>query len=163
MVTETEMIIMSDIIKFYRGEKCNSKHILENVWCYTSSQLETIHDYIQWLFPLNVVSECQPYSPILTEEDIFEFRSSNELKLKIIKSVQVFMNFLKENQEIWVTKFNHNHLRITRMLRFLTLIGLEYEANARLQEILMIIFEKDDDRPLATAYKFWAEALCQNS
>lgn len=36
----------------------------------------------------------------------------------------------KRNSSDWVTRFDHNHLRITRILRSLRVLGLEEEANA---------------------------------
>lgn len=151
---------MSDIINFYHGNPSSSNHVLEEIWNYTLKELEMNHDYIQWMFPLNEASKCQPNSPVLTDEDIAKFRVSRKLKLKLLRSVRVFMNFLRETIDTWMVCFDHNHLRITRMLRCLVIMGLEYEAYARLQEIRMMIVEAQEfNCPSPIAHKYWAEAL----
>ena len=101
---------------------------------------ETCHDYIQWLFPLTEPSNFNPDAPIMTQEDI-EFLSHPMNYSAICDSVIRFMYFLGMDWD-WRTEgsikyfsvgdtrkfsnfipFNHNHLRVTRMLTFLKIIG----------------------------------------
>jgi len=49
---------------------------------------------------------------------------------------------------IWLSPGNHNHLRITRILRCLSLLGLEAEARAFF-ECLSEIYEDEQKKPLA--------------
>src|SRR5215217_9770631 len=44
---------------------------------FSDEQLEEVHDYIQWLFPLPTRSGAQPDSPVLTEEDIEAIRADH--------------------------------------------------------------------------------------
>ena len=49
---------------------------------------------------------------------------------------------------VWLSPGNHNHLRITRILRCLSLLGLEAEARAFF-ECLSEIYEDEQKKPLA--------------
>jgi hypothetical protein len=43
----------SKLINFYLGNECDhrGRNIIA-IWQWNNEQLETVHDYIQWLFPL---------------------------------------------------------------------------------------------------------------
>lgn len=57
---------------------------------------------------------------------------------------------------------NHNHLRITRILRCLSLLGLEREATAFFN-CLSEIYEDEQDKPMPAisdeAMQYWREAV----
>lgn len=135
---------MSRLLDFYRGEAPDSEgRYLEDIWNWPDSELEAVHDFIQWLFPLPEPSRFNPDAPLLTEEDIGAFRADKELRAKLRKSFERILTFLgltetagkisegpnfrTRAKDIWVTP-NHNWLRITRILRSLTLLGLPEEA-----------------------------------
>jgi len=48
---------------------------------------------------------------------------------------------------VWLSPGNHNHLRITRILRCLTVLGLEPEAKA-LFSCLSEIYEEEQNKPM---------------
>jgi hypothetical protein len=48
---------------------------------------------------------------------------------------------------VWLTPGNHNHLRITRILKCLSLLGLEAEARAFF-DCLSEIYEDEQDKPM---------------
>src|SRR5205807_2173322 len=143
-------------------------------------QLETIHDYIQWLFPLPEPSGFNVAAPVLTRECIQEFRSRPELQESLRVSFQRLMKFygfevlsikpIKVNRapnfaakaKGWLSPHNHNHLRITRILRCLTVLGLETEAKAFF-ECLAEIYEDEQDKPLPAitdeTMLYWREAV----
>jgi hypothetical protein len=62
----------------------------------------------------------------------------------------------------WLFPGNHNHLRITRILRCLTVLGLEAEAAAFL-ECLAEIYEDEQDKPLPAitdeTMLYWRDAV----
>ena len=111
------------------------------MWNQTPKQLELEHDYIQWMFPLNEVSGFNTDAPILTEEDIYKFTSSEKLMNTLAESFKVILKFygfeiydsinimigfstdFTERSKIWITPGNHNFLRITRILKCLILLG----------------------------------------
>ena len=63
---------------------------------------------------------------------------------------------------IWLSPGNHNHLRITRILRCLSLLGLEAEAKAFF-DCLSEIYEDEQSRPLPAisteTILYWGRAV----
>jgi hypothetical protein len=61
----------------------------------------------------------------------------------------------------WLSPGNHNHLRITRIQRCLTVLGLEAEAKAFLER-LAEIYEDEQNKPLPAisdeTMLYWKEA-----
>jgi opioid growth factor receptor-like protein len=87
-------------------------------------------------------------APVLNRESIEEFRARPDLQEKLLFSFTRMMNFyglevrsgervtitrapnFAAKATVWLSPGNHNHLRITRILRCLTVLGLEPEAGA---------------------------------
>jgi len=91
-------------------------------------QAETTHDYIQWMFPLDEPSRSVNGVPVLNELDIEEIRQSSLAQANLAKSARWFRGFLKRNDH-WITKYNHNHLRITRVIKSLRLLASDEAAD----------------------------------
>lgn len=155
---------MSAIIDFYEGNKPDKcRHFLTDIWTYSFKRLEDGHDYIQWMFPLNEPSAHNLDAPILTDEDITRFQTSPSLKWRLMTSVHVFMMFLHFTVENWINEYDHNHLRITRVLKCLILMGLVNQAEALLEEINIIVNAarkaSGDDSFMRKPQQFWFEAV----
>lgn len=76
------------ILAFYQGDSTDSEgRIIETIWSWNYQKLEYTHDYIQWLFPLKERSRFNQNAPVLNEEVIQAFRTSNELKKRLKKSL----------------------------------------------------------------------------
>lgn len=141
---------MSRIINFYYGKAKTARGFtIDQVWEFDDDRLERYHDYINWLFALDEPSQYDKNSPVLTMEDIKEFRDSDLLQKHVIKSLELMLKFygfehgyvsppIKAKIERWVSPDNHNFLRITRILKFLNLIGKQYEAIKFLHALLGI-------------------------
>jgi hypothetical protein len=137
---------MSQLIDFYLGEgRDTSGRMIEEVWAFDNSDLEIVHDYIQWLFPTVRASDYNPESPVLSEEDIILFRLNLQLQRNLRESFEIILAFFglrldsdlvcegnnfKERKHILFGSFNHNHLRVTRILDSLVTLGLRKEAKA---------------------------------
>jgi hypothetical protein len=153
---------MSAIIDFYKhlpAEGC--RHVLSDTWGWSFDRLEREHDYIQWWFPLEEPSAHNPDAPLLTEEDIEEFQSNAELQARALNSVHTFMRFLFFRKNLWARGYDHNQLRITRMLKFVNRVF----TNSALPEILfaeirvMVLSVDGGDELDPAAMKFWMEAV----
>jgi hypothetical protein len=137
---------MSRLVDFHRGTATDSEgRWLRDLWKWNDDDLEAVHDFIQWMFPLPEPSQFNPDAPLLTEEDIAAFRADATLRANLRCSYDRILSFvgltshdgtIKEGPNfsaraayVW-TAPNHNWLRITRILRSLTLLGLESEAQA---------------------------------
>lgn len=153
---------MSEIIDFYSGKPTSCNYTLSDIFAFNFIDMETVHDYIQWIFPLTEASQFHPNSPILTPDDINFFKNNLTLKWRVLALVNHYIRFLHFNIH-WVNEHDHNHLRITRMLKFLVLIGLEQTAKERLSEIIIIARAVDPSVNLSKAEQFWGEAAYQSS
>lgn len=130
---------------------------LSSILAWPDSKLESSHDYIQQIFPLPEQSTFNPSAPLISAQVFSTFRERADLRgrlrqsfirilafygleqrtsdtdsgttedvvLEIVKAP----NFNKASRN-WVTVFDHNHLRITRIIRCLRVLGLEQEAEA---------------------------------
>jgi len=150
---------MSEIIKFYQFKESSCRHTLSDIWDWSNDQLEIEHDFIQWIFPLNEASSYNPDAPVLSIEDIKEFRNSPELQFRVMVSVHTFMRFLYRTVNPWCTEKDHNHLRITRMLKSLRLLGLEMAALNCWYELVMIIYKMGMEETMEAPMSFWRSAL----
>jgi hypothetical protein len=136
---------LSNLIAFYRGTVTDSEgRTLQQLWSWDDERLEAVHDYIQWLFPLPEHSQFNPDAPLLTPEDIAAFKADATLQSNLLKSFQRIVTFFglsltatgqvvdgdnlaSRAADIWEEP-NHNWLRISRILRCLSLLGLQVEA-----------------------------------
>lgn len=86
---------------------------------FTDEQMESEHDFIQYMFPTDQVSKFNPNAWLLqSEPDILIMK---ECALPIMRSVFQYMGYLSRSNG-WRTTGNHNILRISRMLRSVKLI-----------------------------------------
>ncbi len=141
---------MDPILDFYRGEALPSGLRLVDIWDWPFERLEATHDYIQWMFPLDTPSSVNPDAPLLTEETARAFSWDEVLRDRLQKSFAVMLRFyglerlalpdhklvviraltFSDRRHVWLTPNNHNHLRLTRIIRSLRLLGLKKDAQA---------------------------------
>ena len=139
----------SKLVDFYSGATDDRGRTLAAILAWPDTELERVHNFIQWLFPLPEQSGANPSAPTLDEQSIERFRTSPELQNRLRESflrmlkfyglrlqsreshlqVTEAANFATRARE-WLQAGNHNHLRISRILRSLTLLGLTAEAQA---------------------------------
>ena len=108
---------------------------LRDIWSFDDTKIENIHNFIQWIFPLDRISKYVPSSPVLIDEEILEIKQSSVAKENLIFSKQWFYNFLKRTSQ-WELEKNHNHARISRMIKSLKLLHSEDAAKKCLDEVL---------------------------
>tara|TARA_Y100001960_G_C14709013_1_gene845906 strand:- start:329 stop:769 length:441 start_codon:yes stop_codon:yes gene_type:complete len=128
---------------------------LKEIWRYTDIQIEQIHDFIQVVFPLNKPSNSNPHTYYLNDDtSIKRIQTNKSIQQNIIKSSQWFLSFLKRN-ESWKNQYNHNHLRITRIIECLRLIVSDEEANKFYKSILEL---SGDGKINKITLDFWQNA-----
>ncbi|MDF5710973.1 MAG: opioid growth factor receptor-related protein [Nostoc sp. S4] len=170
------------IVPFYLGEQPDSEgRMIAEIWAWNFEQLEYIHNYIQWLFPLPERSVFNPHTPVVNEQVIQSFHTNPRLRQNLLRSFRVMLEFyglqrqnsedgkiviskseeyLKRKSE-WVCTFNHNYLRITRILKCLMNFGLENEAQA-FYNCLQQIYHEDSERIGFETFQYWTIAVKQN-
>ena len=167
----------SPLVVFYRdGAPDDCGRTLAEVLAWDDNRLEAVHDFIQWLFPLPEPSGANPTAPILTPETIRVFRSSIAVQDRLRQSFQRMLRFyglrqvsgpaglgverapnFSERSQIWLRPMNHNHLRLTRILRSTLLLGLEAESKALFHALNALYREFPDSIPART-HAFWSTA-----
>jgi hypothetical protein len=162
----------SRILDFYRGGQDDAVRTLNEILGWPDSELEAVHDFIQWLFPLPERSGANPFAPVLDAATISTFHDSKVLQDRLRQSFLRMLRFyglefhagvvrpganFAERSSNWLHPGNHNHLRLTRMLRSLRLLGLIAESTA-LFRALSEIYEKHPDCITSRTYQFWRNA-----
>lgn len=160
-----------DLVEFYRHpeERHGAPYSLETIWSMSDAEMEDRHDFIQWMFPLDVPSQFNSQAPILTPEVAKCFRSDLLILGNLRKSLLRFVSFLgiegkgdggfrlvRIPGNVW-GGFNHNFLRISRVLRCLGLVGLEEEQDD-LWCLLKYLDGREDFGVPARTLKYWQEA-----
>jgi hypothetical protein len=142
--------------------------MIYDIWAFDHDQLEKVHNFVQWLFPLPEPSDFNKDAPLLDDETIAAFRESFELQDRLLRSFDVMLNFLElkvaGNKVIrrgeplhWLTWKNHNFRRLTRIMRCLILLGLRPFAEA-LRDCLTDIYVEHPVIDEETM-RYWKEAV----
>jgi Opioid growth factor receptor (OGFr) conserved region len=136
------------IVELYRGGRDALGRSLEDMWEYDHVALEEHHDFIQFLFPSDQPSMFQD-APLVTADTRKAFAGDAGMRANLGRSLDVMLNFyglrfdhtsgrvergdnFAERARNWLASPNHNFLRVTRILRSLTLLGLPDRAAALL-------------------------------
>jgi hypothetical protein len=109
---------MSRLLSFHRGEGTDGRgRTLAQIQSLSHDQMESIHDFIQWMFPTRGRSAYNPAAPVLTDADVAAFQADPVLRDNLGRSFQAFLNFLGLAHD-------------TRVLICLKTLGLDDEARA---------------------------------
>jgi len=166
------------LVSFYLGESPDgSGRMLDEIHTWGYHNLEDVHDYIQWLFPLAEKSSFNPDAPLLDVLQMEAFRTDERLKAKVIRSFKLMLSFyglrcdetdqrvtistsgeFPQRKRIWLNNGNHNYLRITRILTSLRLLGLGQYAQA-LFDFLDRLYREESGRIGAVTYAYWKQAV----
>ncbi len=169
------------LLEFHAGAGTDDRgRYLREILEWPDEELESVHDYIQWLFPLTEPSAFQPRAPLLDDAAIREFRRSAELRSNLLASFERMLRFygfemaeaeedcvirraanFSDRARVWLTPMNHNHLRITRIIKCLRLVGLDDHARTWF-DALAAIYKSDrrKPRPAVTVetFHYWRDA-----
>jgi len=97
--------------------------------------LERTYDFIQWLFPLPEPSAAVPEAPVLTPDDVRSIRESELAPIALAAATDRMTAFYRSTHD-WLMPNDHNHRRITRIIRSLRLLAGDAEADAFRDAIL---------------------------
>ena len=131
----------SALLRFYAGEGADDRgRTLDAILAWDDGRLEAVHDYIQWLFPLDEPSRFNTSAPLLTSRDRAAFRDpalAANLR-RALDRMLAFYGFTLDpstpprikradqwpaRSAVWLHQGNHNLLRLTRIIRSLALLG----------------------------------------
>lgn len=147
----------SAIVRFLLGEGRDAAgRTLGKVLAMDNAQLERRHDYVQWLFPLPEASSALPGAPVLSADDVMQIRSSDIAATNLRAAAARMRDFYARTRH-WLVPADHNHLRITRIIKSLRLLVNDAEADAFKATILdMVRFS--GAKISAKSMDFWASA-----
>lgn len=178
---------MTKITEFYygSGDPYAFEDIVHGVW--SDEKLDACHDYIQWLFPTDEPSQfCN--APLVSEEDKVLFQTDEELGNRLTSAAKRFFEFLgldltvmedevtddevtfdptvivvrgdnfsERRPYVW-KEFNHNWLRITRVLRSLQVLGCAELAQAFFV-CLQGLRDSEGIAESGTSFSHWEKAM----
>lgn len=148
----------SDLLDFLKGIGRDSRGRV--FWAYFTPNdrwWEETHDFIQWAFPLPEPSKAQPQSPVATQEDYDVIANDPVLKARMIAMLGRYILFL-DRTTAWRGAADHNHMRITRVIRCLCLCGL----NDLAFDFCDYIKDEVGDIVGKSTLNYWDEALKRN-
>ena len=165
------------IVAFYRHEAADHRgRMLREIWTWDHDHLEMVHDYIQWLFPLREPSMFNSSAPLVTDNTVAAFAGDAALGNALKRSLVIMLDFyglaLHEEADVrisespsfasrrgnWVVPYNHNHLRLTRILTSVRILGLP-EYSAALFECLEKIGRASPDAISTETFGYWQRAI----
>ncbi len=118
------------IVAFLEGEGPDARgRTLFDVIAMDNAALERTHDFIQWLFPLREPSRAVPDAPVLTDADVEAIRESGMAQIALAAATDRMDAFYAATHD-WLMPNDHNHLRITRIIRSLRLLQGDEAADA---------------------------------
>ena len=169
------------LLAFYAGVGLDGEGRMHaQILSWPDARLEAVHDYIQWLFPLPEPSGANPSAPLVTPRVAAAFRASEPMRGRLREAWLRMLGFyglevelgpdalgsvrqagaFAERAQNWLTPYNHNHLRLTRILRSLHVLGLEQESAALFQALEAIYAAEPaaGRRITAETFRYWQRA-----
>lgn len=131
--------------------------LFEDVLAFSDRELESKHDFIQWLFPLDTPSAAVPGSPVLSPSDIASIRVSEPCQGNLRRSAERLARFYAENDH-WLVPYDHNHLRITRIILSLKLLVGRPEAE-QFMKLILARAREAESHVSERSQRYWREAL----
>lgn len=140
----------SRILDFYSGAGVDHRgRTFAEVLRFPVRAMEETHDYIQWLFPLNEPSSVASNAPVIDERCAHAFQGDTALRHGLLAALDKMLGFygMKMSPDAggdnivrtsyfakraphWLTPGNHNFMRLTRIMKSLTLLGQAELARA---------------------------------
>jgi len=146
---------MSRIVDYYTAEGRDSGgRKFTDFMCLGADQLESCHDYIQWVFPLTEASRYNLDAPILTDADIQVLQADQLAQRRLWRAFAKMLDFYCVHKH-WRLKNDHNLLRITRILKSLRLL-MDRDMAQEFYETIVALPEKDQ---FAAALPYWQAAM----
>jgi hypothetical protein len=147
--------------RFLRGEAHDANgRLLADTLAFDDQRIESVHDFVQWLFPLREASQAVPGSPVLGASEAAAIRADPLARQGLGAALDRMSRFYGETNG-WLRSFDHNHLRITRII---TAVGdLLGAAEAQAFHARIIDRNTAFGSPVnQTSLRYWRQALERN-
>lgn len=177
------------LLAFFRGDGTDDRgRTLDAILARDDDWLERTHDFVQWLFPLDAPSGVNPDAPLVTPELARAFAADAALRARLRAAFERMLAFygLRESRGAvsaaldagealatridkspawdarkrnWFVRPTHNDLRISRILRSLSLLSLPDEARRLLEALERLGASERDCGFTPTAMRYWRSAV----
>ncbi len=163
------------LVDFYLGSAPDDHdRTFEAILAHDDEWLEYTHNFIQWLFPLTSISGANPTAPALDAAQIAEFRSNPTLQKQLLRAFDRMLGFYgldrtldginkalhwEQRKSLWFTHPSHNHLRITRILKCLSTLGMGQEARMLYDRLASLKETEPGCGIPTTAFAHWTDAV----
>ena len=143
--------------------------------------MEATHDYIQWLFPLMEPSSVSMHAPVLDGACISALVGDPRFRTRLLRAFDKMLGFyglkmvavgetvrvskaafFERQAHVWLSPDNHNFMRLTRIMRSLSLLS-ERPLARSLLVCLQTIAAEQPDIVGATTLAHWLQAVSNNS
>jgi hypothetical protein len=155
-----------ELLAFYGDEegRSGSGYTLEQILDWPDEDWEEAHDFVQWVFATDEPSMFNADAPVLDAAAIARFRADPLLRHRLRRAFDRWLAFCgvvrtgdglafdTPNPDVW-NRPNHNWLRITRVLRSLSLLGLPDQSQAFFTLLTTIRLKIDP-----TTWGYWERA-----
>lgn len=170
-----------ELLEYYRNERADVHgRMLSDLWEYSLEKKEDEHQYIQWMWPIKSASRAQPgaLGPVIDNEFAKRLQADKKVQECARTSFKKMLEFyglhydekakrvvlaknFNERSNVWLTRDNHNHYRITRILESLGHFGLRTEAKAFFQCLKQLKIEMMDSISNASM-EMWCKKISKN-
>lgn len=158
---------------FYFGGRDGQGRTLDFILNQHDDWFESTHDFIQWLFPLREKSGANPNAPLIDNELLGAFRlykAGPDQMVRALDRVLRFYGLQRDDHAItkkgnwdqrkgyWFVEPTHNNLRISRILKSMSILELGEYSQAFLDVLLNLAGEADCGFS-SEAIGFWKSAI----
>jgi hypothetical protein len=146
------------LIDFLRGTGPDARgRYHSDILKFSDEELENTHDYIQWLFPLCEPSGCWADAPCVRDETVIAvLRMDSRVQDGMIDALARMEQFYRNN-DFWLRQGDHNHLRITRILKSVSIFNTKENA----EEFYGFITRRVESAMPVTqeSLRYWKESM----
>ena len=121
--------------------------------------LEYTHDWVQWCFPLFEPSQSVMNAPVLESMDEVKLiQDSAEAQETMRRGLVRFAEFLRDGDQ-WLRYHDHNHLRITRVIKSGKALMSDDQAREFYQYVMGLVSNRAGQKPSEVSIQYWAQAV----
>lgn len=102
---------------------------LAEVLAFNDARIEGVHDFVQWCFPLSEASRAVPGAPVLAATEAAAIRADAAARDGLSAALDRMTRFYRDTDG-WLRPYDHNHLRITRIITAVSDLVGRAEAEA---------------------------------
>jgi hypothetical protein len=160
------------LVEFYQGTgKDNHGRTLESILSLKDDALDALHDWVQWVWPTQQLSNFNENAPIPSEEELVVLRADEKVQRNLELAYNRFMAYLgfeekdgevrpapffEDRRRVIWTGFNHNYLRVTRFLVSLKLLGMA-DRSKKVYGLLMQLIGESRINASHNARSYWTQ------